>query len=211
MTANDCMELIRISDHKLKIMLTPTDMRQFELNADTFGEDSAEMHRTFRLLLEEIRRQTDFDADDTRISVQYFPSREGGCEMFISRLLPKEDRDCPATVCMQRSLPVPRTVSNGFIRELVYRFTDLQSLLAACKRLEESGYARESRAYCDENGTYYLFLSVCTATPFSIPYELCFLTEYGSIESCGFLKTYLCEHGHEISANGAVHRLAGLA
>jgi negative regulator of genetic competence, sporulation and motility len=80
------MELIRISDHKLKIMLTPLDMCHFELNAETFGEDSEKLHGAFRLLLEEIRKQTDFEGDDNHLSVQYFPSREGGCEMFISHL-----------------------------------------------------------------------------------------------------------------------------
>ena len=66
------MELIRISDRKLKIMLTPTDMRHFELNPDTFCEDSAGMHRSFKHLLEEIKKLTDFEAD------VYFPHRR--CE-----------------------------------------------------------------------------------------------------------------------------------
>ena len=48
------MELIRISDSKLKIMLTPVDMRQFELNTDNFYDDGEQMHRSFRLLLDEV-------------------------------------------------------------------------------------------------------------------------------------------------------------
>ena len=70
------MELIRISNSKLKIMLTPMDMRQFELSTDNFYDDSEKMHHSFRLLLDEVKRQSGFDADDHRISVQYFPSRE---------------------------------------------------------------------------------------------------------------------------------------
>ena len=206
------MELIRISDHKLKIMLTPTDMRQFELNADTFGEDSAQMHRTFRLLLREIRKQTDFDADDTSISVQYFPSREGGCEMFISRLVASEEVTRTASLpCVRRTHPLPTCTASTFSRELVYRFADLQTLLSVCKRLDTLGGTGESRAFRDERGAYFLFLSVSTSSPFTIPDELFFLTEYGSIENCGIQKTYLREHGHEISANDAVHRLAELA
>ena len=80
------MELIRISERKLKIMLTPTDMCHFELNDDSFERDSEKMHRAFRLLLDEVRRQTDFSGDERHLSIQYFPSREGGCEMFISQL-----------------------------------------------------------------------------------------------------------------------------
>ena len=46
------MELIRISDSKLKIMLTPMDMRQFELSTDNFYDDSEKMHRSFRRLFD---------------------------------------------------------------------------------------------------------------------------------------------------------------
>ena len=208
------MELIRISDHKLKIMLTPTDMRHFELNTATFGEDRAQMHRTFRLLLEEIRRQTDFDADDSRISVQYFPSREGGCEMFISSLPPQnESKSEPPP------LPPPRTskgsreaaISKGFAKEMVYRFDGVCELLAVCKRLSQLGFCGESRAFCDEHGAYFLFLSIVSPSPFSIPEEYAFLAEYGSIESKNIQKNYLCEHGHEILSKDAVHLLAKLA
>ena len=82
------MELIRINERKIKIMLTPSDMTQFELKADRIGEDSEEAHRAFRHLLDEVRRQTDLELDDRRIAVQYFPSREGGCEMFVSSSQP---------------------------------------------------------------------------------------------------------------------------
>ena len=204
------MELIRISDHKLKIMLTPSDMQHFELNAATFGEDRAEMHRTFRLLLEEIRKQTDFDAEENRISVQYFPSREGGCEMFISRLGAAEDR--PGLPAARKSARQLRTaVSAGYTRECVYRFPRIEELLAVCKRLDTLGYTGDSSAMRDTQGAYYLFLTVCAPSPFSIPDELAFLTEYGSIESCSIQKTHLCEHGHGIVLGDAVHRLAELA
>ncbi len=209
------MELIRISDHKLKIMLTPTDMRHFELNAATFGEDQAQMHRAFRLLLEEIRRQTDFDADDNRISVQYFPSREGGCEMFISHLPPieeTEEKSGQRLPCVRETHKCRRRVSTeGFARECVYRFAGMPELLAVCRRLSALGYEGESRAYRDDMGSYYLFLSVLAPSPFSTPEELSFLVEYGSIESYSVQKTYLCEHGQEITSEDAVHRLGALA
>ena len=47
------MELIRISDRKLKIMLTPADMTQFEMDVETLGEDSLETRKSFRLLMKE--------------------------------------------------------------------------------------------------------------------------------------------------------------
>ena len=211
------MELIRISDRKLKIMLTPTDMCHFELDAERFGEDSAQMHRAFRLLFDEIRRQTDFDADDNRISVQYFPSKEGGCEMFISRL-PGDGREVEEA---NASLPIrlskesmqlrPQKKNNGsFKRECAYRFGGLSELLAACHRLYLLGFLCESDAYRDVQGDYFLILTVFTATPFSTPEELDFLVEYGQIENAAVLRVYIKEHASIICDSNAVARLASL-
>ena len=128
------MELIRISDSKLKIMLTPMDMRQFELSTDNFYDDSEKMHRSFRLLLDEVKRQSGFEADDHRISVQYFPSREGGCEMFISNLSGERDRGTCALTPAQEIKPVTRT-RGSFCRSFAYRFEGLDELLSVCRRL----------------------------------------------------------------------------
>ena len=152
------MELIRISDSKLKIMLTPMDMRQFELSSDNFYDDSEKMHQSFRLLLDEIRRQSGFEADDHRISVQYFPSREGGCEMFISNLSPERNKKTCALTPAQGMQPAPRT-RGSFSRSFAYRFEGLEALLSVCRRLLPMDYISASSAYRDDSGKYYLCLA----------------------------------------------------
>ena len=214
------MELIRISDRKLKIMLTPTDMCHFELNADSFGEDRTEMHRAFRLLLKEIRSQIDFDADDTHISVQYFPSREGGCEMFISNLLNEEPEYEAVTSPMSTALTPPKESlqvrpfkkhSGSFRKDCAYRFEELKYLLQVCKRLSQIGFITNSTAYKDEKGAYFLFLTVMTCSPFSTPEELDFIVEYGSIENATMLRLYIREHASLICSQNAVSELGRLA
>lgn len=210
------MELIRISNRKLKLMLTPTDMSHFELNADSFGEDTAQMHRTFRLLLEEIRKQTDFEADDRQISVQFFPSREGGCEMFISDLTQSEPNPkAPEKPSLLPEAPRRQRLSGrsggGFRRDCVYRFPELDVLLSACKRLLSIGYIGKSGAWRDANGSFYLLLSVRSSSPFSLPEELQFLSEYGSIGNTAMFRLYIREHGTALCTEGAVRRLGALA
>lgn len=210
------MELIRISDQKLKIMLTPADMTQFQINTETLEDDSEQMHRAFRLLLREVRQRIDFDVEDKQLSVQYFPSREGGCEMFVS---------C-GTPCGQEQhaekhrLPVPRAgtlpvrakpLSGSFRREGAYRFETLDRLLSVCKRLRAIGYIGESAAYRDESHRYYLLLTTLSSTPFTVPEELGFLVEYGEIENASVIRVYIREHGTPICAPDAVERLARLA
>ncbi len=207
------MELIRISNKKLKIMLTPADMCHFELNADSFGENSQQMHKTFRLLLEEIRKQTDFDADDRQISVQYFPSREGGCEMFISQLQNNEGGRSAAAQTEKRALQ-PLTIgrsSGSFRRDCAYRFESLDALLRVCRRLRDAGYIGESVAYRDEKDRYFLLITILSSSPFVTPDEWNFISEYGAVENAALLKLYILEHGSILCPDSAVQRLAELA
>ncbi len=203
------MELIRINERKIKIMLTPSDMTQFDLHTDCMEEDSAEVRRAFRHLLDEVRRQTDLDLDDRRIAVQYFPSREGGCEMFVSSIQPicagKEKKKAPA-------LPVGREANaiSGFRRDGAYRFDSLDALLRACARLRNIGYAGESAAYRDEQKRYFLLLRYISPFPFALPDNLAFLCEYGKIENAELLRIYFREHADIIRAPDAVETLAGM-
>lgn len=237
------MELIRISERKLKIMLTPSDMCHFELDADSFGEDSQRMNHAFRLLLREIRKQTDFEADDRQIAVQYFPSRKGGCEMFISYTPENEKSSLPSRASSQREkksllpspassqcekkslLPssassqcekkflLPSSASRGgsFHRDCAYRFDRLEHLLPACRRLSNAGYIGESLAFCDDRGIYYLLISFLSSSPFSIPEEWSFLSEYGAHENAAWLRLYIPEHGKIICPSDAVNTLSDLA
>ena len=203
------MELIRISNSKLKIMLTPMDMRQFELSNDNFYDDSEKMHRSFRLLLDEVKRQSGFEADDHRISVQYFPSREGGCEMFISNLSgDKENGSCALTPAPEMQ-PAPRT-RGCFSRSFAYRFEGLDELLSVCRRLLPMDYINASSAWQDDTGQYYLFLNTFAASPFATPEELYFVVEYGTIENASQLRLYLAEHGTVICAENAISTLGGI-
>ena len=205
------MELIRISDNKLKIMLTPMDMRQFELCSDNFYDDSEKMHHSFRLLLDEVRRQSGFEADDHRISVQYFPSREGGCEMFISNLSTERDKSSCALTPAQEMQPAPRT-HGSFSRSFAYRFEGLEELLSVCRRLLPMDYIiSASSAYRDDSGRYYLFLSTFATSPFTTPEELYFVVEYGSIENASQLRLYLAEHGTVLCLEDAVGTLGTIA
>jgi len=207
------MELIRISERKLKIMLTPTDMCHFELNNDCFGEDSTKMHQAFRLLLDEVRRRTDFEGDDRHLSIQYSQSREGGCEMFISQLCQTDET---VAVPIQNSLlpsknssaPLPtRGQIGSFRRDCAFRFTELNYLLHVCNRLLGSSNVHESHAYRDERNDYFLFLTVLSASPFSLPKELDFLVEYGNVENAALLRLYIQEHATLIASPDAIGTL----
>ena len=209
------MELIRISSRKLKIMLTPTDMSHFELNSDSIGEDSVKTHRAFRMLLAELKDQVGFDTDDRHLSVQYFPSREGGCEMFISNLAESDETEegDPLTKQPSKTALQPRNgrkQNDCFRRDFAYRFQSLSDLMTVCHRLDTIDYICESAAYRDECRQYYLFLSTLSSSPFSMPDEIGFIVEYGNIENAAVRRLYLREHGTPICEANAIACLSAL-
>ena len=204
------MELIRINDRKLKIMLTPSDMSHFEMSADRLGEDTEQMRRSFRMLMKEVRRKIAFELDDRRVSVPSFPSREGGCEMFVSCSM-KEDSKTALAAMPETLLPIQtEKKAEKYRRELVYRLQALGDLLNVCRRLQNANFRGISRAYRDEHGQYFLFLSLQTASPFILPQEIAFLAEYGTACNAAHTKLYIPEHANLISEN-AVEQLAALA
>ncbi len=202
------MELIRISPHKLKIMLTPTDMCHFELRDEDFREGEVHSGPALRHLLEEVKRQVGFAAEDNHFSLRYFPSRRGGCEMFLTHLPPKNalSQDPPAT------LPVRVGEDNTcrFSGDYAWRMDDLHALLLVCRRLCGISYITESTACKDEKGMYYLLLSVLSPSPFSLPAELQFLSEYGQVENPSMIRLYIKEHGSILCPGNAVEVLGVL-
>ena len=69
------MELIKISDSKLKIALTPTDMEKYSLDIQTMDYDKTETRSAFWQLLDEAKHKTGFDAASEKIFVQIYSSK----------------------------------------------------------------------------------------------------------------------------------------
>ena len=73
------MELIKISDTKLKITLTKDDMIRYELNCDTIDYDNTETRKAFWNILDHAKHVTGFDAASERVFIQLYPDKGGGC------------------------------------------------------------------------------------------------------------------------------------
>lgn len=218
------MELIRISDQKLKIMLTASDMIAYDFSPDTLTESNATpatasagtitAGRAFRRLLEDIRRKISFETEDRRLTVQYFPSRGGGCEMFVSSI-PFDTEERKKSTAPKPTATAAgkagRAIAPAFRREDAYRFEKLSHLLCACQRLNRLLYITESTAYRDDNGRFYLLFTTVTTSPFALPDELAFLAEYGNAEEPKRLRVWMREHGTPICTHRAVAVLAPLA
>ncbi len=196
------MELLRISDSKLKVTLSADDMEKYRLDNETMDYDNTETRSAFWQILDEAKHKTGFDAGGEKIFVQVYPSRCGGCEMYVTKV--SEERALSAA---QRRTP-PVSLVRGSVS--VYRFETLDLLITVCRKLKEIGYTGESAAYGAEDDFWLvirerLHNSIMSANAIS---EYSFIEEYGTRQSGGIMLAYLREHGTTLETDAAVDRFA---
>lgn len=207
-----------ISDSKLKIMLTSDDLKQFEINADELDYSNTETKRMFWDLLSQAKHDTGFDTDGQRVLVQLYPSKEGGCEMFVTKIgimcsaeggregkyiSSDSERTALRTKSAKRYAP-----SNE--RYSAFGFDRIEWMIGVCRRLADIGYIGESSAYVADNGRAYLFLYDVDAAGFMPLDEFSFIVEYGTPENIDSLRLFIGEHGRAICESNAVSLLGRL-
>ena len=192
------MELLRIGDKKLKVTLSGEDMEHYRLDSDTMDYDTTETRSAFWQILDEAKHKTGFDAGGGKIFVQIYPSRAGGCEMYVT-LVEKEEKEAA------EDTPI--------LTEGIYCFDNLSSFLRACCVLDALGYCEKSAAYAVDD-CYYLVISehqrrgVYGCRPLG---EYSFLEEYGARLFGGVRLAYLHEHGKCLREGDAVSLFSSLA
>ena len=216
------MDLIIINDSKLKVTLTSNDLSEFSLDADTLDYSNAETKKMFWDILAKAKRSAGFCTDGHRVLVQLYPSRAGGCEMFITKLglLPNEcysangDRsncecsDIPEARVLHYKPSHKKMSCEG--RTGVFGFDDLSSLLSVCKILRNIGYDGNSSAYRCDKKRYHLFLDGLDTFGFMPPDEFTFINEYGDLENTEAMSYYIEEHAKPICESKAVEILGTL-
>lgn len=185
------MELILINESKLKVMLTAADMCRYSITCDTINYDNTETRRAFWNILDEAKHKTGFDAASDKVFIQVYPSRGGGCEMYVTKVLTSADIGDSRISCKVR---------NNFD---IYKIESFTTLLETCRQLMLNGYDSRSSAYRDDSkNTYYLFLNDAD--------EYKFLNEYCTRCRSAALEAYIAEHCVELCASNAVGKLAVL-
>jgi negative regulator of genetic competence, sporulation and motility len=197
------MELILIGDSRLKVMLTPEDVRRFAPDLEESELDGPAAKAALRELFDEIRRRSGFDAANDRVLVQLYPSRGGGCEIFLTKL---------GKVGRSRAISegTGELAAAPALRPVLFCFAGISELLAVCRQLHRTGYALLSTAYVADDDRYYLVLQE-KARSGTRPGALSFVEEFGERRGGATALAYIKEHGRCIVAGDADSRLAALA
>lgn len=209
------MELILVNDSKIKIMLTASDMNRFEISPDILEKNDDQIRSAFRDILNEARDRTGFDTAGDRLYIQYYPSKEGGCELFVTKLGSSASGGgqlpvfhTPKAVGLAEL--IPETDTGGNRRICAYAFPSITVLLSVCRRLAGIPHAGESAAWKGDEGNVYLFLYGINPPRGGLSDPYSFLTEYGSAQNADSLLLYIQEHGKPICEHDAIETLASL-
>lgn len=188
------MEYIMIDDTKLKIILEAEDLAEWDIAPEELDYDDPYAKGFFEDVLGYAKREFGFDTSGYKTLLQLFPSRDGGCEIFVTRLgesTPREE--------LRRE-----TVCRG------YSFDKLSHLISVCKRLCLEGFLGDSSVWFDTDGRWFLMLSseddeLCSdLLPLN---KLTFISEYGEGESAGALSLYLSEYASPVCESNATQIL----
>ena len=175
------MELIVINENQIKLMLTPDDLGRYPPDLWIAALLRGILRDAGKTGGEGVPTPLPKGFSDGgngsagKLFVQMYPSRSGGCELFVTKIgsptaserpdgpaaRNAEGERIPAESPSRRSLP--RSLP---ARRYVYRFGNLSLLLGCCADLLRCLYPGESAAYAETGKRrYYLVLSEETPAP----------------------------------------------
>lgn len=186
-------------------MLTLEDMIKYDLDCNSASYDNTETRRAFWNILDEAKHRTGFDAASDRVLVQLYPSKSGGCEMYITKVgLLCSTSTNPDT----QSFLLPALKETSLAENIAFVFKGIRFMIAACKLATRSGHIEDSCAWIDENGLYYLFTKPSGETNAS--YFMGIMSEFGITSNNSDTLAYVKEHGHEFCTHNAIETLSVL-
>ena len=191
------MKFNKISQSKLKILLSAAECEEYTLVEEDGEYDSEKIKASLSKIFKIINEKTDFEVAKDRVLVQLYPLNMGGCEMFVTKLdfLPKREK---------MAVELSDNLMKCFEKKNTYLFSDIGDLLMAAYKCGKDG--PESELYILEDGRFALTLRDVTSAELSV---FDYLGEFGSM--CDAVdKKFLLERGKPLCSDGALRRLYDL-
>ena len=146
------MEILKIGDDALKIMLDAEEAVAYGIDNEDTYENDYETAKIFQRIFSGAKEKIGFEFGSGRVLVQMYQSKDGGFEIFISRLE-------VGNTYNDKVIPLENKRIKSAISPSLYRFDNLENLLSVSARIENTGYAGRSSVYHDsKKGEYYLVL-----------------------------------------------------
>lgn len=193
------LEALLINDRKLKITLSSAELCEMELSLDELDYKNTRTRRFIWQLLDSAREKTGFDAAAQRVLIRVYPSKGGGCELYVCKV-----KDNPEKAHTDAAQDI------GLVREALpqcralYRFSSVSLLLSSCKIFADRADIPTAAAYA---GAGEAFLLIKDADPSRE--ELSLFSEFGVL--CNETDSEnILENAKIICKDHAIERLSAL-
>ncbi|MBR5241745.1 MAG: adaptor protein MecA [Clostridia bacterium] len=144
------MEYLVINDSKLKIIMTLEDAKRYGLNTLGADYDSPEARRRFWRVLDDAAVAVGFSSKGDKVLIQYYPSRDGGCEIFVTKL-------GSLSTSASRAVVGVENVTTISLLPDIFRFESMDDLLIAL-RLISAKRDPHGEVWQGDGGAYLLLI-----------------------------------------------------
>lgn len=208
------MNIVQISQDKLKISLSTDDLSQYGLDYLSISTESPGTRRMLKDILTQARRCSRFSTGGSRLLIEVLPGKAGGCTMFLTKL--PSGAGAEQTEQKNALSPAGQKGQTGEAEETAGALSD--GYILSCGSIDDAIEAincfalypdipLEKSALYSYRGEYHLtfspiFFGLDDARLVSL---LADLSEYGKEDqSTPIRNAMLAEHGHAIKSNRAV-------
>ncbi len=206
------MDLILISEEKLKIILTYQDMIELNIDIESLDYSNVSTKKAFWEILDKAKESAGFDADKSKLYVQVFPCSDGGCEMFVTKYNSSNNFIDSERKYTYKTVSKKSTTSKFIV-------SNYDSFSKLCKRLYKEKNYLKADLYKTEQEEYILTLEVSEILPsyhqsrqqkaYQYPE---YLSEYGKLlKLTETIKTQIAEYCALIIKDNAIEMLASLS
>jgi len=188
-----------VGESKIKIVLSEEERENYGLAAALPDVSGPSARRSFWRILDMAKREVGFDPSGDKVLIQLYPIKDGGCEIFVTKLgiLP----DSSARI-VSKSNKVAMLSKKKSIYAFVC-FDDLIRAIKAIRSISKEAFPESDVFVIDDK--YYLVIEEYGKG--GEPVEFPCILEFGT-ELAADVFTYILEHARKLTNGDAVEKFS---
>lgn len=196
------LDVLKISETKVKIMLTRADVKKYKLDIDIIDYNDAKTRSKIWEILDHVKKHYGWCGEESKLLIQFYPSRDGGAELFVSKLEGLSKKN-------ERALSKSRDVTLLDSKRSIFGFKSFEELLQASRIIKDSKCIRSSELFYDESEGYFLEITARDECDGECVPMLTILLEFSNTVPKELIP-YITEHYSKLTQGNAVEQLAKL-
>ena len=199
------MKIEKITENKIRIILNIEDLKNNNLDLQSFITNSVESHQLLLSLLEKAEKEIGFKTQDCKILIEALASSDGQFVFNITKFAPEQEKNN----IHKRNLSFKRKSIKLETNNAVYSFEsfeDFCSFANYTKDLKLENFAKDYSLYT-YNNLYYLVISKINIHFENLPLFYSKISEFGKLISySNIFKAKLFEYGKCIIKKNALKK-----